>query len=58
MPRITELIDEPTKSVRTVAERRASQKQGSQGRGLPENKMPLNECQGHKVDILEDSEKE
>lgn len=49
-----ELKDESSASVPTVAAMRESQRQGNEGRGLPENSVDkLNECQGHDVDIQE-----
>lgn len=37
-----------------IEELRASQKRGSEGKGLPENETgKLNEVQGHEVDIKE-----
>ena len=50
----TEIKDEGSDTIPSVAEMRESQKKGAEGRGLPENSTDkLNECQGHEVDIRE-----
>jgi hypothetical protein len=50
--KIPEIRDEPSDSIPSVADMRASQKQGNEGRGLPENcEDELNEAQGHSIHI-------
>lgn len=54
MPQITEIRDQASESVPSVADKRESQRKGSEGRGLPENSTDkLNEAQGHSVEITE-----
>jgi len=43
--------DKRSESVPTVAELRASQKRGSEGKGTNPEDTKLNEAQGHEVDI-------
>jgi len=52
MPEITTIHDKNSEMLPHVDKLRESQKQGGQGRGLPENDHgPLNSIQGHGVEI-------
>jgi len=52
MPEITTIHDKNSEMLPHVDKLRQSQKQGGEGRGLPENETgKLNEAQGHQVEI-------
>lgn len=54
MPEITTIKDKSSAAVPSVADSRASQQKGGEGKGLPVNSTgKLNECQGHDVAIRE-----
>lgn len=53
MPIIREFIDRG-KFMPSVSEMRDSQREGSQDRGLEENRTKLNEAPGHQASVLED----
>lgn len=53
MPDITTIKDKSSAAVPSVAESRASQKKGSEGKGTNPSDTKLNECQGHDVETRE-----